>query len=440
MSRAPGAFLIAFTLSCIAVLPAGADESPLAALDRIYADLETLYIDLHRTPELSLQEEKTAAKMAARLRDLGFEVTEGIGGHGVVGLLRNGDGPTVMLRTDLDGLPVEEKTGVEYASRATSVNPDGETVPVMHACGHDVHMTSWVGAATILAGARDRWSGTLMMIGQPAEEIGQGAGAMLDDGLFRTFPKPDYAFAIHDNANLPSGSVGYTPGAALASADSVDIEIFGKGGHGAYPHTTIDPIVIASRIVVSLQTIVAREISPLDPGVITVGSFHSGSKHNIIPDHAHLQLTVRAYTDAVREHLLAGIERIARAEAEAARAPRPPIVTASQGTLSTINDPALTRRLARRFETELGADRVVEIPPVMGAEDFSLFGRAGVRAAIFWVGTVEPRRYGEAQASGTPLPSLHSPLFAPDREPTLRTGASVMVLAALELFSDPESD
>jgi hippurate hydrolase len=301
-------------------------------------------------------------------------------------------------------------------------------------------MASWVGAATILAGARDQWSGTLMMIGQPAEEIGQGAGAMLDAGLFRNFPKPDYAFAIHDNSNLPSGRVGYTPGAAMASADSVDIEVFGKGGHGAYPHTTIDPIVIASRIVVSLQTIVAREINPLDPGVITVGSFHGGSKHNIIPDHVHLQLTVRAYTDAVREHLLAGIERIARAEAEAARAPRPPTVTVSQGTLSTTNDPALTRRLARRFETELGADRVVEIPPVMGAEDFNLYGRAGVRAAIFWVGTVEPRRYAEAQASGTPLPSLHSSLFAPDREPTLRTGTSVMALAALELFSDPESE
>jgi hippurate hydrolase len=351
-------FILSCILSCVAVLPAAAGDGPLADLDRIYPDLEKLYIDLHRTPELSLQEDKAAAKMAARLRDLGFEVTTGIGGHGVVGLLRNGDGPTVMLRTDLDGLPVEEKTGLEYASRATGLSPDGETVPVMHACGHDVHMTSWVGAATLLAGARESWSGTLMMIGQPAEEIGRGARAMLDDELFSRFPKPDYAFAIHDNADLPSGKVGYTPGPALASADSVDIEIFGKGGHGAYPHTTIDPIVIASRIVVSLQTIVAREISPLDPGVITVGSFHAGSKHNIISDNAHLQLTVRSYSDAVREHLLAGIERIAIAEAEAARAPQPPTVTASQGVPPTINDPDLTRRLARRMAADLGADRV----------------------------------------------------------------------------------
>lgn len=444
MSRVTGTLLPALLLSCIlscaAALPAAAEQGPLAALDRIYPDLEALYIDLHRTPELSLQEEKTAAKMAARLRDLGFEVTEKIGGHGVVGLLRNGDGPTVMLRTDLDGLPVEEKSGVEYASVATGVNPDGETVPVMHACGHDVHMTSWIGAATMLAGAKDSWSGTLMMVGQPAEEIGQGAGAMLDDGLFTRFPKPDYAFAIHDSANLPSGVVGYTPGAALASADSVDIEIYGKGGHGAYPHTTIDPVVIGSRIVVTLQTIVAREINPLDPGVITVGSFHAGSKHNIISDRAHLQLTVRSYSDAVREHLLSGIERIARAEAEAARAPRPPTVTASQGTPPTINDPDLSRRLAARLTADLGADRVLEIPPVMGAEDFSLYGRAGATAAIFWVGTVEPRTYEAAQAAGTPLPSLHSPLFAPDREPTLRTGASVMALAALELLGSTGGD
>jgi len=426
--------LLPCTLALATALPAAGEEGPLATIDRIYPDLEALYIDLHRTPELSLQEEKTAAKMAARLRDLGFAVTERIGGHGVVGVLRNGDGPTVMLRTDLDGLPIEEKTGLEFRSLATGVGPDGETVPVMHACGHDVHMTAWIGAATLLAGARDLWRGTLMMVGQPAEEIGQGAGAMLDDGLFSRFPKPDYAFAIHDNANLPAGRIGYTPGAALASADSVDIEIYGKGGHGAYPHTTIDPIVIGARIVVALQTIVAREINPLDPGVITVGSFHAGAKHNIIPDDAHLQLTVRAHSDAVRAHLLSGIERIARAEAEAARAPQPPLVTASQGTPPTINDPDLSRRLARRMASDLGVDRVVELPPVMGGEDFSMFGRAGVKAAIFWVGAVEAQRYDEAQAAGTPLPSLHSPLFAPDREPTLRTATAAMTLAALELF------
>jgi hippurate hydrolase len=415
--------------------PSGA--AALSGLDRIYPDLEALYTDLHRTPELSKQEEKTAAKMSARLKALGFEVTSGIGGHGVVGILRNGKGPTVMLRTDLDGLPVEEKTGLPYASKATAVNAAGEKVPVMHACGHDVHMTSWVGAATLLARGKDRWRGTLMMVGQPAEEGGAGALAMLKDGLFTRFPKPDFAFAIHDNADAPSGRVLWTSGFALANVDSVDVTIFGKGGHGAYPHKTVDPIVIAARAVVALQTIVGRENDPLDPAVVTVGSFHGGTKHNIIPDEAKLQLTVRSYKDDVRKRLLAAIERIIKSEAAAAGAPKPPEVKVTEGTPATYNDPKLTQRLATALAGTLGKQNVEEMRPVMGGEDFSEYGRAGVPAALFWVGAVDPKKYEAAKAAGTPLPSLHSPLFAPDREQTLRTGVSTMTLAALELLGKP---
>ena len=413
-----------------------AETAPaVRGLDAIYPELEALYMDLHRNPELSRKEEKTAAKMTSRLKALGFEVTTGVGGHGVVGLLRNGQGPTVMLRADMDGLPVEEKTGLPYASKTMGVNAAGETVRVMHACGHDVHMTSWIGAATLLARAKDAWRGTLMMVGQPAEEGGAGALGMLKDGLFTRFPKPDFAFAIHDSASLSSGRVQFVPGFALANVDAVDVTIFGKGGHGAYPHTTVDPIVIAARTVVALQTIVGRENNPLDPAVVTVGSIHGGTKHNIIPDEVKLQLTVRSYKDDVRKRLLAAIERIARAEAAAAGAPKPPAVTITEGTPATHNDPALTRRLAAALGRALGASNVQEGPPVMGGEDFSEYGRAGVPATIFWVGAVEPKAFEAAQAAGTSLPSLHSPLFAPDRERTLRTGVATLTVAALELLA-----
>ncbi|MBC8647461.1 MAG: amidohydrolase, partial [Thermoanaerobaculia bacterium] len=408
--------VLAFAAAAAGAQTRASGAPALGELDRIYPDLDALYMDLHRSPELSKQEANTAAKMAARLKALGFEVTSGVGGHGVVGILRNGGGPTVMLRTDLDGLPVEEKTGLPYASKATAVNAAGEKVSVMHACGHDIHMTSWIGAATLLAGAKDRWRGTLMMVGQPAEEGGAGALSMLKDGLFTRFPKPDFAFAIHDNADAPSGKVVWTSGFALANVDAVDVTIFGKGGHGAYPHKTVDPIVIAARAVVALQTIVGRENDPLDPAVVTVGSFHGGTKHNIIPDEVKLQLTVRSYKDDVRKRLLAAIERIIQAEAAAAGAPKPPEIKVSEGTPATYNDPALTKRLASVLAGALGKQNIEEVRPVMGGEDFSEYGRAGVPAAIFWVGAVEPKKYEAAKAAGTALPSLHSPLFAPDRE------------------------
>jgi hippurate hydrolase len=417
-----------------------ADPAPspvLAPLDAIYPDLEKLYIDLHQSPELSYHEEKTAAKMAERLRALGFEVTTGIARTGVVGLLRNGKGPTVMLRTDLDALPVEEQTGLPYASKVTTRDDVGDHVHVMHACGHDVHMTSWIGAATLLSRAKDRWRGTLMMVGQPAEERGGGAAKMLADGLFTKFPKPDFAFAIHDSAQAPAGTVQPISGFALANVDSVDITIHGRGGHGAYPHTTVDPIVIAARAILALQTIVGRENNPLDPGVVTVGSIHGGTKHNIIPDEVRLQLTVRSYKDDVRKRMLASIERIVKAEASAAGAPKPPDVTVSEGTPATYNDPEVTKRVADALSLGLGADKVVQAAPVMGGEDFSEYGRAGVPATLVWVGAVEPGKYEASIAGGPTLPSLHSSGFAPDRETTIRTGVKTVTLAALELLGKP---
>jgi amidohydrolase len=409
----------------------------LAPLDSLYPDLEKLYIDLHQTPELSQHEEKTSARMAARLKALGYEVTTGVGGYGVVAILKNGKGPTVLVREDMDALPVEERTGLPYASKVTTKDDSGATVAVMHACGHDVHMTSLIGAAALLARAKDRWRGTLFLIAQPAEEKGSGAAAMLKDGLFTRFGKPDFAISFHDSANDPAGKVSLVPGYANANVDSVDLTIYGRGGHGAYPHTTVDPIVIAARTVMALQTAVSRENKPTDPAVITVGSIHGGTKHNIIPDEVKLQITVRSYKDAVRQRLLAAIDRIAKAEAAAAGAPKPPKMEVTEGTNATYNDPALTRRISGALSRVFGPSNVLEGEPVMGAEDFSEFGRAGIPSLQFNVGAVNPARYEAAQKTGAPLPSLHSSEFAPDREPTIKTGVSSLTVAALELLGKP---
>jgi hippurate hydrolase len=412
---------------------AAATSPVLTPLDSLMPELEKLYIELHQSPELSLQEEKTSAKMATLLRGLGFEVTEKVGGWGVVGVMKNGAGPTVLVRTDMDALPVEEKTGLAYASKATAKNKAGDVVPVMHACGHDFHMTSWIGAATLLSRAKNRWKGTLVFIGQPAEEGGAGALSMLKDGLYSRFPKPDFAIGLHDKADGAVGTIHYTPGFALANVDSVDITFFGKGGHGAYPHTTVDPIVIASRFVVAVQTLVARENNPVDPAVVTVGSFHAGTKHNIIPDDARLQLTVRSYKDEVRKALVDGITRLAKAEAAAARAPKEPEVKVTEGTPATYNDPKLVSRVVPALRRALGEQAVVEAPPVMGGEDFSEYGRAGVPAFLWWVGAVDPAKVDAAKKEGTTLPSLHSPLFAPHPS-ALKTGAASLTAAALELL------
>jgi len=298
--------------AALAVLLATTTATPAAVsgLDALYPQLDALYLDLHKNPELSGKETKTAAKLAERLRSLGYQVTTGVGGTGVVGVLKNGTGPTVLVRTELDALPVEEKTGLPYASKATATDPSGKTVPVMHACGHDVHMTSWTGAATLLARTKDRWRGTVVMIAQPAEETVKGAKAMLADGLFSRFPKPDFAIAIHDKADLPAGKVTFVPGYMFANVDSVDVTLFGRGGHGGKPETTVDPIVMAARTVLALQQLVSREKDPLEPAVVTVGSIHGGFKHNIIPDQVHLQLTVRSYSPEVRKQLLDGVVRL----------------------------------------------------------------------------------------------------------------------------------
>ena len=412
--------------------------------DAIAKDMPSLmeiYRDLHQNPELSFEEVRTSAKLAAEARKLGFDVTEKVGKTGVVAVMKNGPGPVVMLRADMDGLPVIEQTGLPFASKATGISKSGTETGIMHACGHDTHMTGWVGAARQLVANKDKWSGTLVMILQPAEEIGAGAKAMLEDGLYTRFPKPNYVIGFHDAAQFPAGAIGYSSGYALANVDSVDIKVKGVGGHGAYPHTTKDPIVLASRIVTSLQTLVSREIDPQDSAVVTVGSFHAGTKHNIIPDEANLLITVRSYSDETRKKLLDGIRRISRGEAIAAGLPedRMPEVSVNEAefTPATFNTEPLTGKVANLFKTRFGERRVIETKPVMGGEDFSQFYRAdkaNVQSLIFWVGGVPQKDYDEAMKSGKPLPSLHSPFWKPDAEKVVATGAEAMTAAAMELM------
>jgi hippurate hydrolase len=420
------------------LLLAAGTPAGLEGLDALYPQLDALYLDLHKSPELSGKEEKTAAKLADQLRKLGYEVTTGVGGTGVVGVLRNGKGPTVLVRTELDALPIEEKTGLPYASQVTTTNASGQSVPVMHACGHDVHMSPWVGAAALLARDKARWRGTLVMVGQPAEETVMGAQAMIKDGLVTRFPKPDYCLAVHDSHDAPSGKVMVTPGYALANVDSVDVSIFGKSGHGAHPEATVDPIVIAARTVLALQTLVSREKDPFEPAVLTVGSIHGGTKYNIIPDEVKLQITLRTYKPEVRKMFLDGIARIAKAESAASNAPKEPVVKVAESANATYNDPALSKRLLSMLGRELGAANVGEWHPEMVAEDFGeLCKAAGSPSVQLRIGAVEPAKFEAAMKSGTPLPSLHSSGFAPDRERTIKTGASTLTLSALELLGKP---
>jgi amidohydrolase len=402
-------------------------------VETVYPDAHTLYIDLHQTPELSSHETQTAAKVAGKLRDLGYTVTEHVGGTGVVAILKNGAGPTVMFRTELDGLPVEEKTGLPYASKVRAKDDSGRDVPVMHACGHDVHMAALVGTAAILAHTRSTWHGTLILIGQPAEETISGAKRMIEDGLMTRFPKPDIALAMHVGNELPAGQVGVGPGYRFSNADSLRITIYGKGGHGSMPHSTVDPIVIAARLITTLQTIVAREVKPGEVAVITVGYIQAGTKNNIIPDHAELGITVRSYKPEVRKLLLASIERITKAEASAAGATQEPKIERYEATDAVYNDPALAQRLQGTLESALGKDKVVVDEPGIASEDFSFITAQGVPSFYFALGGADPAKYAEAKAAGTTLPSNHSPLFAPDVDPTLHTGieAEVAVLRNL---------
>lgn len=397
--------------------------------------LEAFYRDLHANPELSLEEKRTAGKIAERLRAVGFEVTEGVGGHGVVGLMKNGAGPTLMIRADMDALPIVERTGLPYASTVRTRDRDGREVGVMHACGHDINMTCLVGVAGLLSEWKEQWRGTLMLVGQPAEEIGAGARMMLADGLFTRFPKPDFALALHCDARYPHGEVNYREGQMQANVDTVDILVRGKGGHGAAPQATIDPVVLACRIVIDLQTIVSRELDPLDAAVVTVGAIHGGVKHNVIPDEVKLQLTVRTMNDKSRTHVLQAIERIAKAAAIGARAPEPLIkVDPGQFTPALVNDPALTRHTVSLFRAVLGDDRVHERPMSLGGEDFSRFVIAGVPGFYYFLGVAPPARVADARAGGKPLVATHSDLFAPIPEPTIQTGLLTMTLAALDLL------
>lgn len=420
--------------------PGSSSSASLSAeVNSVYPQMKTLYIDLHEHPELSAHEVNTAAKVAAQLRGLGYEVTEKVGGTGVVAVLHNGAGPTVMLRTELDALPVEEKTGLPYASTARTKDDAGHDVSVMHACGHDLHMAALVGTANIMAKTKDQWHGTLVLIGQPAEETVGGAKGMLADGLFTRFPKPDFAVALHTTNNLPAGKVGIAPEYALSNADTVDITVYGKGGHGARPETTVDPIVIAAKIVLSLQTIVSREIKPGDPAVITVGRIQGGTRNNIIPDEVHLGLTVRSFAPETRKKLLAAIQRVTKAEAESANAPKPPLVQVTESTNAVYNDPKLAERLGQALSNALGAGNFQKIPPEMVSEDFSAYVEAGVPSFYFRLGVADPTKFKESEASGVPLPSNHSPFFAPDLEPSLKTAIESEVIVLRNLMASAAS-
>jgi hippurate hydrolase len=412
------------------VRPAGAPDPWIAAhLD----ELESLYKHLHTRPELSYQENETSVRMAAELKGAGAEVTPNVGRLGVVGVLKNGDGPVVLVRTDMDALPVIEETGRAYASRQKATDKAGRSVGVMHACGHDVHMTSFVGTARWLADHRDRWAGTVLFVAQPAEEAVGGARAMLEDGLYSRFPRPDFALALHCAADQPAGTVHYCPGPLLASSTSVTVTIRGKGGHGAWPHRTVDPIVLAALVVVDLQTIVSREIEPIQPAVVTVGSIHGGTKHNIIPDEVKLQLTLRTFSEPVRQQLIAGIKRRVEGVARAHQAPEP-TVEVEESTPPTINTPALVERVVPAFVEALGAEHVKQATPVMGAEDFGLFGEGGIPICMFWLGTIDPARLEAARLQNQSLPALHSSRYFPDPRPSIETGIRAVTAAVMKLL------
>ena len=421
----------------LAILLAAAQaQSPTSReVDAVYPDAQALYLDIHQHPELSSHETQTAAKLASRLRALGYGVTEHVGGTGIVAILKNGAGPTVMFRTELDALPVEEKTGLPYASTVRTKDDSGREVPVMHACGHDVHMAALIGTATILAHSKETWHGTLLLIGQPAEETITGAKAMLADGFLTRFPKPDFALALHVENRFPAGVVGVTPGTYDTNADSLRITIYGKGGHGSAPQTAIDPIVIAARTILSLQTIVSREVKPTEMAVITVGYIRAGTKNNIIPDQAELGLTVRTFKAEVRKQVLAAITRIINAEAQAGGAPREPLIERYEQTDSVYNDPALTERMRAVLESALGKENVVTAEPITASEDFSYFVEQGIPGFYLSMGGADPEKSAAAQKAGETLPSNHSPLFAPDVSPSLHTAITAEVAMLRNLLS-----
>lgn len=410
-------------------------------IDADYPYLDQLYKYLHANPELSFYEKETSKYLAKEMREIGFEVSENIGGYGVVAVLKNGKGPTVMVRTDTDGLPVLEETGLAYASKVITKDGMGKDVSVMHACGHDVHMTVWLGTARQLATTQKDWKGTLVFIAQPAEERSGGAKAMLKEGLFENYPQPDYALALHTNATLPAGTIGYCPGYAMANVDMLDITVYGEGGHGAYPHTTKDPVVLAARLILDFQTIVSREISPLKPAVVTVGSIHGGAKGNVIPNEVKLELTLRSYEMDVRNALIEKIERICKGVAISAGLPEsmyPKVVVRDEFCPSLYNSPDLADRLVPVLTQTLGADHVREVSPVMGGEDFGRYGKTEEQVPIqlLWLGVVDPAKVAAAERGEIQLPSLHSSQYAPLPEPSIKTGIRVMTASVQKLLRE----
>lgn len=430
---------LALVATPAAAEPAGPDDLR-ASIAAQLPGLMAIYRDLHQHPELSFQEVRSAKVMADAARAAGFTVTEGVGKTGVVAVLKNGPGPVVLIRADMDALPVVEQTGLPFASTARGTSTAGVESGIMHACGHDTHMTAWIATARQLAARRGQWSGTVVMIGQPAEEVGLGARAMLADGLYTRFPKPDYALSFHDSADLPSGTIGVRPGYALANVDSVDIKVHGVGGHGAYPNLTRDPIVLGAAIVMRLQTLVSREASPFEPSVVTVGSFHAGAKHNIISDGAQLQLTVRSYSDESRAQLLDGIRRIARAEGQASALPDtllPEVSVLDPYTRATRNNPEFSAELLAFFQQRFGVAGAVETGPVMAGEDFGEFSRADeprIKSLILWVGGRPAEQLDRARKEGKTLPGLHSPFWAPEADKVIAGGAEALTSAALRLL------
>ncbi len=449
MPRTLSLLFVAFTMVWLAGIPPARGGTTVVSealrddVQRLvrqeYPSLFRIYTNLHAHPELSFMETNTAAFVAGELRGLGFAVTEKVGNTGVVGVLTNGTGPTVLIRADMDGLPIRETSGVSYASTDTVTDLTGKAQPAMHACAHDTHITGLIGTARLLTTLKNRWAGTLVLVAQPAEEIGAGARAMLADGLYTRFPRPDYALALHTFSLLPAGVVGYGEGPVYALVNSLDIVVRGVGGHGSRPDTTKDPVVLASQLVLALQTIVSRELRPGTPAVVTVGTIHGGLKRNIIPDEVKLELTLRAFDEKVMAHLVAAIRRMAEGMARAAGVPEdrlPTVTPTSEAIPVTFNDPGLTRRLVGTFQTWLGADRVRVEPPTTGGEDFSEFGRALPRVPLFiwWVGATDPARFDVAERTGVPVPSNHSATFAPLPEPTLQTCVTSMTAAVLELL------
>ncbi len=434
----------ALALPCAALslfaAPAALQQAVTAQVNADYPALEKIYLDLHAHPELSFQETRTAGLVAAELRALGYEVTEKVGNTGVVGVLRNGTGPTVLIRADMDALPVKEDTGLPYASRVVTKDLAGKEQPAMHACAHDAHVTGLIGTARVMAAHKAHWAGTLVLVAQPAEEIGAGAGAMLMDGLYAKFPRPDQVIALHVGGDLAAGTIATLEGPSYANVDSLDITVRGLGGHGARPHSTRDPIVLSAQIITALQTIVSRELKPGTPAVVTVGSIQGGTKHNISPAEVELQLTLRSYNEEVANYLIASIKRICENTARAAGVPENllPVVTVfGSRTPLTYNDPALTRRVDTALRQWFPAERFVAGEAATYGEDFSEYGRTQpkVPITIFWVGGSDPAKIAAAQASGQLLPSNHSPLWAPVPEPTLKTSVLALSAAALDLLA-----